>query len=143
MFRGELSNKPAPRFGVDYRILLTENRGSIASEVLSSALMAARLQGYVLGRFSWKRGAVNWLQKNFEYRAVGVVVGEPVYGEMIQEVLEESVPEVILLRDSHEFREWVQSTFEVVKIFTNDQELLGMDEVISRHRGWTEKVDGL
>jgi len=143
MLRGELSNKPAPRFGVDYRILLTTNRGSMAKEVMSSALMAARLQGYVLGRYTWKRGAEEWLQRNFEYRAVGFIVGEVVYREMISEVLEELVPEVMFFRDRYEFSGWVQTAFEVVKVFTNDISLLGLDEIVVTHRGWMEKVDGL
>jgi hypothetical protein len=143
MLRGELSNKPAPRFGVDYRILLTTNKGSKAKEIMSSALMAARLQGYVLGRYSWKRGAEEWIQKNFEYRAVGFVVGEVVYREMIAEVLGELVPEVEFFCDRHEFRGWARTAFEVVKVFTNDTDLLGLDEIVVPHRGWMEKVDGL
>jgi len=143
MLRGELSNRPAPRFGVDYRILLTTNSGSKAKEIMSSALMASRLQGYILGRYTWKTGAEEWLQKNFEYRAVGFIVGEILYREMILEVLEELVPEVIFFRDRYEFIGWTRTAFEVVKVFTNDKNLLGLDKMVVPHRGWMEIVDGL
>lgn len=143
MLKGELSNKPAPRFGVDYRILLTTNIGSRAKEIMSSALMAARLQGYVLGRYTQKEGAEEWLSRNFAYRAVGFVVGEGVYREMIAEALSELVPEVVFFEDRYEFRLWTQTAFEVVRVYTNDPALLGLDEIVVSHRGWMEIVDGL
>lgn len=142
MYKGMLSNRPAPRYGVDYRILLDINKGTWVREVISGVAMAANFDGYAAGRYSVKSGVEDWLHRNYEYRAVAFVVGEPVYGDMIMRVLDEVVPEIVVFFDRYEFSDWVRTTFELVKVFTNDPLLIGLDDRVVRHGSWFDQVGG-
>lgn len=143
MLRGELSNMLSPMFGVDFRILLEEPESSKVGKIVDRFLMASGMPGFLMYRYKWRDGAIDWISREFEYRAVGFIVGKGVYSEVIKEVLLQGLSDVLLFDDRYKFKQWVCVAPDLVRVFTNDPYLLGLNKVVDRHSGWTERVHGL
>jgi hypothetical protein len=143
MLRGELSNMLSPMFGVDFRILLEEPEISKVGRVADRLLMASGMPGFLMHRYKWRDGAIDWISREFDYRAVGFIVKKGIYSGVIAEVLLQGLSEVKIFEDRYKFKQWVRVEPDLVRVFTNDPYLLGLNEVVDRHSGWTERVHGL
>lgn len=124
MLRGELSNSPAPIIAIDWRILIE-----------AKPLSFGRIK-YLL-----KEGAMSWIERQLAYRMTAILVGEYSKENKIKRLLETIVSEVIVFKSAAEAVAWVRRSPEVLWIYTNDSDLLGLGDCFKTHGGWHERPE--
>lgn len=142
MLRGELSNRALPRFGVDYRVVLERARRSALGRLVDTSLRVSGYCGYAYTRYAWRCGAVGWLQRNLNYCAVGFIIGEEDLREVIESILLEHIGEVERFDTRGEFMRWVHTEYQLVRVYTTDPMLIGVDGTVVMHTGWEDLSDG-
>lgn len=121
MLKGDISNEPALLCMVDYKIL-TEKKI----------------------RLSLKKGAEDWIRKNWGIRFGVFIVHSPgklrfLLERRVRSLVRDFIPEVWFFDSKEEFRNWIQLNIDrVVRIYTNEQALLGIEDFIRPHKGWSE-----
>ena len=124
MRRGNLTNEPAPIVAVDWRILVRS----------SSFFSGFRTKLEIID------GAREWIERNWDYRFCGVVIGERKLGRRIITVLEHLLAETKYVDNAADLRVWLKRNPEIVCMYTPDVTLTTLDGVIRPFHGWHEVV---
>jgi len=141
MLRGELSNQPAAICAIDYRIILdTKKPLEWFAKKVDTALFSKSFESAIKRFLPWKKHAKLWLERNWERRLVVFSVGVPMLERAIEMVVGDYIVECYHFRDKYEFRAWIYITKQLYKVYTNDPELLGLDEIIQQHKNWLERA---
>jgi hypothetical protein len=141
MLRGELSNRPAGICGVDYRILLREQKAyAWFVKFVPELLLHKSFETRMRNALPFKPGAKAWLETNWEKRLVAVSVGVPLLTRAIEMVLGDYLAEVHHFDDRYEYQAWIRRTPQVYKVFTEDPALIGLRGITVPFNGWHERA---
>lgn len=141
MLRGELSNRPAGICGVDYRILLREKKPyTWFVKYVPELLLHRSFETRMKNALPFKPGAKAWLESNWEKRLVIVTVGVPLLSRAVEMVVGDFIAEVYHFDNRNELRDWVRMTPQVYKILTEDQTLIGLQDIVVLFNGWHERA---
>lgn len=141
MLRGEISNRPAAIYAVDYRILVEPKR-PYAWFVLNvpELLFQKGFENTMKKAFPWKRGARLWLENHWDKRIAVFSVGEPMVARAIDMRVGDFIAETYHFEDAPEFRLWLNASKHLAKVYTKDVALIGLDDIVELHTGWTEEI---
>lgn len=141
MLRGEISNRAAAIIALDYRILLEERRPYVwFLQKVPELLLHKGFESAMHKALPWRGGARLWLESYWEYRFAVFTVEVPVISRAIDMIVGSHIIETFHFEDRYEFRRWSRITRAIGRIFTNDPLLLGMDDLIQPHSGWTQEI---
>lgn len=124
MKRGELSNEPAPVLALEWEILVET----------STRWLGLRTE------VALREGAKEWLERNWRFRFVGVLVGEVAAETVIVSVLSEVLAEVRTFPDSTALRTWMARNPQVIRLFVKNRALLGLGDRTRLFSGWHEAL---
>lgn len=141
MLRGELSNRPQAIVGIDYRILLeVEMPYGWFLVKIPELLLDKRFENLMRKNILVRDGAADWLESNWERRFATITVGCEVMAPAIDMILGDFIAESYHFATVQDFRSWLRVSKRVLRIYTNDPVLLGLDEIIQPHSGWAERI---
>jgi hypothetical protein len=141
MLRGDISNRPAAIIAVDYRILLEERRGyAWFVKMVPELLLHKGFENTMKKALPWRPGAKLWLETYWEKRFAVFTVNVPIISRAIDMIVGDVLAETFHFHDRYEFRRWTQINRALGRVYTNDPLLLGLDELVQPHSGWSEEV---
>lgn len=141
MLRGDISNRAAAIIAVDYRILIDEQRPYLwLAQRVPDLLLSKGFEASMNRALPWRPGARLWVEAFPEYRIAAFTVGVPIISRAIEMILGSHIAEVYHFDNRHEFRNWSKITGAIGRIYTNDPQLLGLDEIIQPHSGWSQEI---
>jgi hypothetical protein len=139
MLHGDFSNKPAAIYAYDYRILV-EVKQPMAwiVKAIPDLLLSGSFQRLMKEFFPLKEHVVMWLENTWDLRKVVFSIGlHDSIASVLSTILCEYVPEVQHFRDIGSFKYWLRHCKSLRLVYTDDQELLGIDASVVGHGGWT------
>jgi hypothetical protein len=141
MLRGDLSNEPEATILVDYRVLIDQARHYRWFEVfLPRLLLEIGFESKLKALLPIREGAVEWLGRNWHRNIEVFSTNVPLLMAGIDDVL---LPHVALIRhfaDVNELRFWLLTNTQVIKVYTTDRSLLGLNEMYQLFSGWSERA---
>ena len=141
MLRGEISNRAAAIIALDYRILLDVNRPyTWFLRKVPELIMHKSFENTMNKALPWRPGAKLWLESYWEFRFAVFTVGVPTIARAVDMIVGSHIIETFHFEDRYEFNRWSRITRAIGKIYTNDPELLGLDDLIQPHSGWTQEI---
>ncbi len=141
MLRGEISNRPAAVIALDYRIILNQRKSYLwFVEKVPELLLEKGFENAMKKALPWRPGARLWLELNEGHRLAVFTVGTPLISRAIEMLVGTHIAECYHFEDRYQFRHWTRVSKNLGKVFTNDPALIGLDEIIQPHSGWTEEI---
>jgi hypothetical protein len=133
MLKGDLSREPTLLCMVDYRILIDRKAPIHWIEEM--------FPGTIPCHFSLKPGARDWIARNWNVYFGVFSIDSAKYSQTIVELINDFISEYQDFANSESFRRYVDLNSErLLRVYTNDLSLLGLDELIQKHGGWTEEI---
>lgn len=135
MYKGDLSRQPALICCLDYRLLF-----EIHENAFSRWFPGTLLHRVTQRPLKLKTEARDWVFRNWDvYFCVFAIGAKFLEKQIIRKT--KFIPEFYGFDDHESFRIWVSLNVErLFRIYTNDKVLLGLDELIQEHSGWTEEI---
>lgn len=141
MFRGDISNRPAAIIAVDYRILLDKRESYLwFVKRVPELLLQKGFENTMKKALPWRPGAKLWLDLYWEKRFAVFTVNVPLISRAVDMIVGDVIAETYHFENKFEFRRWTQINKALGRVYTNDPALLGLDELIQPHSGWTEEI---
>lgn len=139
MRRGELSNRPAAVFAFDYRLFVTQNKSySILSKIIPEMLFKKSFERSMRKAFPWTPGSRLWLETHFDKRVAMFSVGVPAISRALDMIVGDFIADTHHFDNVQEFRKWLRMSKHIARVYTNDVELLSIDDNIQTMHGWPE-----
>jgi len=122
MRRGQLSNEPAPVVALDWKILVDAKRRPLG-----------------LGtKLTMREGARRWLEQHWQVRFCVIIAGDEHLVVRVKEMVKDLAAEFEWFVTPADVRTWLRRSPQVMRLYTNDPALLGLDSVVREHQGWHE-----